>query len=108
LGGHRLLSLRAESGTAAEPGRADDRGRAAGLPIDIADVIDGRPAAGGIIRPEGDPAKRELWPEAIYLRAHHTGLAYTLETPSALPLAQRLAAQVAAVTSVCDRFRRAG
>ena len=77
-------------------------------PIDAADIIDGRPAAGGIIRPDGDPAKRELWPEAIYLRAHHTGLAYTLETPSALPLAQRAAAHAAAVKSASDRFRRRG
>ena len=70
-------------------------------PIDHAQVIDGRPAAGGIIRPDGDPAKRELWPEAIYLHAHHTRLAYTLETPSAHPLPRRVAAQVAAVTAAC-------
>jgi hypothetical protein len=40
---------------------------------------------------------RETWPEAIYLRAHHTTLSYTLETPSAFPLAQRIAALRAAV-----------
>ena len=73
-------------------------------PIDPAPVIDGRPAAGGIIRPDGDPAKRELWPEAIYLHAHHTRLAYTLETPSAHPLPRRIAAHVAAVTTACDRL----
>ena len=69
-------------------------------PIETAPEIDGRPAAApGIIRPDPDPAKRELWPEAIYLHAHHTRLGYTLESPSVLPLAQRLAAQAAAVTA---------
>ncbi len=61
-------------------------------PIDPSEVIDGRPATGGIIRPPDDPAGRELWPEAIYLRAHHTALGYTLESASALPLEKRVAA----------------
>ncbi len=66
--------------------------------IDQAAEIDGRPvAAPGIIRPVSDPLMRENWPEAIYLRAHHTTLSYTLETPSAFPLAQRIAAQRAAI-----------
>ena len=34
---------------------------------------------------------RETWPEAIYLRAHHTTLSYTIESPSAFPLDQRIA-----------------
>ena len=67
-------------------------------PIDPATVIDGRPIAEpGIIRPIDDPLMRETWPEAIYLRAHHTTLTYTLETPSAFPLPQRIAAHRAAV-----------
>jgi len=61
-------------------------------PIDPSEVIDGRPAAGGIIRPADDPAARERWPEAIYLRAHHTTLSYTLESASSLPLEKRVAA----------------
>lgn len=62
-------------------------------PIDPATIIDGREIAEpGIIRPVADPLLRELWPEAIYLRAHHTSLTYTTETPSALPLAQRIVA----------------
>ncbi len=73
-------------------------------PVDGAAVIDGRPASGGIIRPDVDPAKRELWPEAIYLRVHHTRLGYTLVTPSALPLAQRTAAQMAAVGAARREF----
>ena len=68
-------------------------------PLDLSARIDGRPAHGGIIRPDDDPTKRELWPEAIYLRAHHTRLSYTLETPSACPLPQRIAAHTTAVTT---------
>ena len=68
------------------------------LPIDPASVIDGRAVTQpGIIRPDHDPRLRDLWAEAIYLRAHHTDLCYTLETPSSLPLAQRVAAMAAAV-----------
>ena len=71
-------------------------------PIESAAVIDGRPAAApGIIRPDPDPARRELWPEAIYLHAHHTRLGYTLESPSAHPLDQRLAAHRVAVAAAC-------
>jgi len=61
-------------------------------PIDPSEIIDGRPAAGGIIRPPDDPAGRERWPEAIYLRAHHTMLSYTLESASSLPLEKRVTA----------------
>jgi protein MpaA len=67
-------------------------------PIENAAVIDGRESsAPGIIRPESDPVLRDLWPEAIYLRAHHTPLTYTFESPSAFPLEQRLAALRTAV-----------
>ena len=69
-------------------------------PIEPATVIDGREiAAPGIIRPVTDPLLRETWPEAIYLRAHHTHRSYTLETASAQPMEQRLTTQVAAVTT---------
>ncbi|MFH1499217.1 MAG: M14 family metallocarboxypeptidase [Verrucomicrobiota bacterium] len=68
------------------------------MPIEAGDMIDGRPVAEpGIIRPVNDPLERVDWPEAIYLRAHHTSLSYTLETPSGLPLGQRVAALTAAV-----------
>ena len=67
-------------------------------PIEAATTIDGRRVAEpGIIRPNDDPVLRELWPESIYLRAHHTRLGYTLETPSSLPLEQRVAAHRTAV-----------
>jgi len=70
-------------------------------PIDTSPIIDGRASAAiGIIRPEADPLLRENWPEAIYLRAHHALLTYTLESPSALPLAQRIACLRAAIESI--------
>lgn len=62
-------------------------------PIETAAIIDGREStAPGIIRPVSDPLLRDQWPEAIYLLQHHTKLTYTFESPSALPLAQRIAA----------------
>jgi len=77
-------------------------------PIDLALTIDGRPAQGGIIRPDGDPATRELWPEAIYLRAHHTSLNYTIETPSGHPLEERIAAQCLAVETAVSQLIATG
>lgn len=73
-------------------------------PIDPNQMIDGREISEpGIIRPLSDPLLRETWPESIYLRAHHTTLSYTLESPSALPLTQRLAAHRAAVAAAVAR-----
>lgn len=60
--------------------------------IDHSPLIDGRESRGGILRPVSDPLLREKWPEPIYLRYQHTTLSYTLESPSAFPLAQRIAA----------------
>jgi len=74
-------------------------------PIESAAVIDGRPiAAPGIIRPVSDPLLRETWPEAIYLRNHHGALDYTIETPSAWPLAQRIAIHCAVLHRALDEF----
>jgi len=72
------------------------------MPVEPAAVIDGRPIdEPGIIRPDADPLLRDLWPESIYLRAHHTTLGYTLESSSARPLAQRIAAhRLALATAV--------
>lgn len=77
------------------------------MPIDAATVIDGRPIdEPGIIRPVSDPLLRENWPEAIFLRRHHTTLSYTIETPSALPLAHRVQALRAAVETTLTRATR--
>jgi hypothetical protein len=78
-------------------------------PIESAAIIDGREAnAPGIIRPVTDPLLREQWPEAIYLVRHHTKLSYTLESPSALPLPQRIAALRAAAETAISGFVQTG
>lgn len=72
-------------------------------PIETATIIDGREStAPGIIRPVQDPLLRDQWPEAIYLLQHHTKLSYTLESPSALPLPQRIAALRAATETALE------
>ncbi len=71
-------------------------------PIDPSGMIDGRLALRGIIRPVGEPWDRPQWPEAIYLRAHHANLGYTIESPSSFPLAQRVAAHRAALETALE------
>jgi len=73
-------------------------------PIDHSEVIEGRAAAGGIIRPSADPLTRSEWPEAFYLLQHKTRLSYTLEAPSDFPLATRVNALVAAVNAAVRKF----
>jgi Succinylglutamate desuccinylase / Aspartoacylase family len=68
-------------------------------PIDRSEVIEGRPARGGIIRPSADPRARPQWPEAFFLLTHKTRLSYTLEAPSDFPLAARVAALVVGVNT---------
>jgi murein peptide amidase A len=63
-------------------------------PIDTSDLIEGRPAQNGIIRPDIDPRERPQWPEAFYLLSYKTRLSYTLEAPSDFPLENRVAALV--------------
>ena len=80
------------------------------FPIETATVIDGRSVdEPGIIRPINDPLLRDLWPESIYLRAHHTQVGYTLETASSQPLPLRIAtlatALEAALTRACEPAR---
>jgi predicted deacylase len=70
------------------------------LPIETAAEIDGSPASGGLIRPETLPEIEEGHPEAIYFQQQFGGLNYTLETPSALPIGQRVAAHKAALIAV--------
>jgi protein MpaA len=76
-------------------------------PIETAAVIDGRESAEpGIIRPVSDPLLRETWPEAIYLREHHGSLHYTIESPSALPLEQRVTTLMAVLRAALAAFRQ--
>lgn len=71
-------------------------------PIDPSELIDGREAKAGIIRPNLDPALRPEWPEAFYLIQHRTRLSYTLEAPSDFPLPVRVAALVTAVKTALN------
>ncbi len=68
-------------------------------PIESASQIDGFEASDGLIAPldEENHVARDDLPEALYLfaRQHHIHL--TLETPSSLPLEQRVAMHVQAV-----------
>ena len=74
-------------------------------PIEEAHVIDGRPIdKRGIIRPVSDPELREQWPEAIYLNTNHGTLHYTLESPSAWPLAQRIDTHCAVIRRALEVF----
>jgi len=68
-------------------------------PIDRSELIEGRPARDGLIRPSLDPRTRPDWPEAFFLLTHKTRLSYTLEAPSDFPLPVRVAALVAAVNA---------
>jgi protein MpaA len=74
-------------------------------PVDRSDIIEGRPASGGIIRPNVDPASREDWPEAFYVITHKTRQSYTLEAPSDFPLHTRVDALVAAVNAAIAQLQ---
>jgi hypothetical protein len=76
-------------------------------PIDHSEIIEGRPAQHGIIRPSVDPRSRPQWPEAFFLLNHNTRLTYTFEAPSDFPLATRVAALVAAVRAVTQALTSA-
>jgi hypothetical protein len=66
-------------------------------PVDRSEVIEGRPAQDGIIRPSVDPRSRPQWPESFYLLNYKTRLSYTLEAPSDFSLSTRVDSLVAAV-----------
>jgi protein MpaA len=68
-------------------------------PIDSSELIEGRPAQNGIIRPNVDPNSRPDWPEAFYVITHKTRLSYTLEAPSDYLLRTRVSALVTAVNA---------
>jgi hypothetical protein len=65
-------------------------------PIDQSEIIEGREARGGIIRPSHDPRTRKLWPESFWLLQNKTRLSYTLEAPSDFDLEVRVNVLVAA------------
>ena len=71
-------------------------------PVDPNDLIEGRPAKNGIIRPNLDPKSRAQWPEAFYLITNKTRQSYTLEAPSDYPISTRVNALVAAVRAAAE------
>jgi hypothetical protein len=74
----------------------------AACPIDPTEIIEGRAAQGGVIRPAIKPADRPDWPEAFYLITQKSRLGYTLEAPSDFPLATRVDALVTAVNAAVN------
>jgi protein MpaA len=65
--------------------------------------IDGHEVrSSGWIYHAAEPDLPESWPEAIYLAKLGCPLSFTFETPSGAPLANRVAAHVAALKAVCD------
>ena len=70
-------------------------------PVETAEIIDGRAARDGIIRPNVTPAERPKWPEAVWLIVQKARQGYTLETPSDFALPVRTAMLVAAVNAAC-------
>jgi hypothetical protein len=71
-------------------------------PIDLSAEIEGRPAQGGIVRPNVDPLSRPQWPEAFWLIQNKTRHSYTMEAPSDFPLETRVNALVTAVRTVLE------
>jgi hypothetical protein len=74
-------------------------------PVDLSETIEGRPAKGGIVRPNILPHERPDWPEAFYLITEKSRQGYTLEAPSDFPLATRVDALVVAVNSVFESWQ---
>ena len=68
-------------------------------PIDLSEIIEGRPAKNGIVRPNILPQERPDWPEALYLISHKSRQGYTLEASSDFPLQTRVNALVAGVNA---------
>jgi murein peptide amidase A len=81
---------------------------AALCPIDRSEIIEGRPAEGGIIRPDLDPSTRPQWPEAFFLITHKSRISYTLEAPSDFPLTVRVITLVSAVRTALEAIARTG
>ena len=68
-------------------------------PIDSSELIEGRAARQGVIRPDIDPGARPDWPEAFFLITRKSRQSCTLEAPSDFPLPVRVAALVSGVNA---------
>lgn len=76
-------------------------------PVDRSEIIEGRSAQNGIIRPNIDPRSRPDWPEAFYLITHKTRQSYTVEAPSDFALPTRVDALAAAVNAALRTLMQA-
>jgi protein MpaA len=82
------------------------------VPIDLRPEIEDVIATGGvlsrrdIVLRHGPIENRPEWPEAIYLGVRHTKVSYTTETPMLQPLEHRVAAQIAAVSTLMNALRK--
>lgn len=77
-------------------------------PIAEATTIDGHAAENGIIRPVVDPQTMEIgWPEAIYLTQGRCKINLTFETPSRMPISERIQMQSCAVKAALHALRNA-
>ena len=74
-------------------------------PIDNSEIIEGRHARKGVIRPDVDPWSRPQWPESFFLLTYKTRQSYTLEAPSDFPLSVRVAALVQGVRAGLEARR---
>jgi hypothetical protein len=77
-------------------------------PVDGSEIIEGRSAQGGIIRPKILPLERPDWPEAFYHITHKSRQGYTFEAPSDFPLPVRVNALVAAVNAAVNAIVMGG
>lgn len=77
-------------------------------PVDLSPVIEGRPAQGGLIRPDIRPESRPEWPEAFWLlQQGKTRWSYTLEAPSDYALPVRVRALVRAIQAALHALEEA-
>lgn len=67
------------------------------LPADSRTRIEGRPARNGIVRRKITPDLMPDWPEAFLLHFRHSARTFTIETPSEMDIARRVAAHVAVI-----------
>jgi len=73
------------------------------LPADPRTRIEGRSAKNGIVRRKISPDLMPDWPEAFLLHFHHSARTFTIETPSEMDIARRVATHVAVLdTAVAE------
>ena len=85
--------------------------RAAGYPVHEGDIIDGRPASGGIILPSGRPPEEDGrfaagLPKALYMWREGSRHLITTESPGLLPLGERVEMQMVCFNVMLDTLAR--